>query len=112
VINYDVPRYPLLYFHRIGRTARAGGTGTAITLVTGQEQQDLRRIRSRTKISIREITHSFGPRPFKPLPRRKKSSRMRTPREEDWRKRLRRSRRQRRGQLGARRRRFSQISRR
>lgn len=112
VINYDVPRYPLLYFHRIGRTARAGGTGTAITLVTGQEQQDLQRIRSRTKIPIREIAYPFRPRPSKPLPGRKKSSRMRTPREEDWKRRLRRSRRQRSGQPRARGRRFSRVARR
>jgi len=30
VINYDVPEDPLIYFHRIGRTARAGATGKAI----------------------------------------------------------------------------------
>jgi ATP-dependent RNA helicase DeaD len=27
VINYDIPADPLIYFHRIGRTARAGGAG-------------------------------------------------------------------------------------
>ena len=33
VINYDVPRNPDDYIHRVGRTARAGKTGEAITLV-------------------------------------------------------------------------------
>ena len=34
VINYDVPNQDMIYFHRIGRTARAGGLGRAITLVS------------------------------------------------------------------------------
>src|SRR5947208_540819 len=34
VINYDIPEDPLVYFHRIGRTARAGATGRAISLVS------------------------------------------------------------------------------
>jgi ATP-dependent RNA helicase DDX49/DBP8 len=33
VINYDMPRQPADYVHRIGRTARAGKKGTALTLV-------------------------------------------------------------------------------
>jgi ATP-independent RNA helicase DbpA len=37
VINYDVPTDPSTYTHRIGRTARAGQSGTAITLCSNQE---------------------------------------------------------------------------
>lgn len=37
VINYDVPLHETSYVHRIGRTARAGNFGTAITLVTKDE---------------------------------------------------------------------------
>jgi len=37
VINYDVPQDPESYVHRIGRTARAGQSGKAITLVTESE---------------------------------------------------------------------------
>jgi ATP-dependent RNA helicase RhlE len=37
VINYDVPNYPHDYVHRIGRTARAGGSGQALTLVSPRE---------------------------------------------------------------------------
>lgn len=39
VINYDVPRDNEDYIHRIGRTARAAGTGTAYTFVTQTEQR-------------------------------------------------------------------------
>ena len=38
IINYDVPRDAEDYVHRIGRTARAGGQGMAITLVSTEEQ--------------------------------------------------------------------------
>ena len=37
VINYDVPSSIKTYIHRVGRTARAGKQGTAITLVRKQE---------------------------------------------------------------------------
>ena len=44
VINYDVPRDPEDYVHRIGRTARANRDGQAITLVTPRDWQDLLKI--------------------------------------------------------------------
>ena len=44
VINYDVPRDPEDYVHRIGRTARANRDGQAITLVTPHDWQHLRKI--------------------------------------------------------------------
>jgi ATP-dependent RNA helicase RhlE len=37
VINYEVPNYPQDYVHRIGRTARAGSSGHALTLVSPRE---------------------------------------------------------------------------
>ena len=40
VINYDVPRDPATYVHRVGRTARAGREGTSITFV-GQRDVEL-----------------------------------------------------------------------
>ena len=44
VINYDVPTDPATYIHRIGRTARAGLSGTAITLCSNQETHRWERI--------------------------------------------------------------------
>ena len=44
VINYDVPHDPEDYIHRIGRTARAAATGTAITFVSVEEQGKFHRI--------------------------------------------------------------------
>ncbi len=38
VINYELPRSPKDYIHRIGRTGRAGATGEAISLVTDEEE--------------------------------------------------------------------------
>ena len=40
VVNYDVPNQELTYFHRIGRTARAGAKGKAITLVSYSSAPD------------------------------------------------------------------------
>jgi ATP-dependent RNA helicase RhlE len=44
VINYDVPQDPDSYVHRVGRTARAGGTGIAITFMSPGEIGDVRSI--------------------------------------------------------------------
>ena len=37
VVNYELPNVPEDYVHRIGRTARAGGTGCAVSLVSPDE---------------------------------------------------------------------------
>ena len=58
IINYDVPLDAMVYFHRIGRTARKGLEGTAITLVGYQEIPELNRIRSLTKTTIEEMPGS------------------------------------------------------
>jgi ATP-dependent RNA helicase RhlE len=44
VINYDVPQDPESYVHRVGRTARAGQTGEALTLMSPAEIGDVRAI--------------------------------------------------------------------
>jgi ATP-dependent RNA helicase RhlE len=44
VVNFDVPKVPEDYIHRVGRTARAEETGDAITLVSPQEASDFARI--------------------------------------------------------------------
>ncbi len=44
VVNFDIPAVPDDYIHRVGRTARADATGDAITLVSPQDEDDLKRI--------------------------------------------------------------------
>ena len=56
IINYDVPMEPPVYFHRIGRTARMGQDGTAITLVGYGEISGFNNIKALTKTNIEEIT--------------------------------------------------------
>jgi len=56
IVNFDIPRDPLMYFHRIGRTARAGKSGTAVTLVTYEEDAELHRIMTLTGTPIRKMT--------------------------------------------------------
>src|SRR5207253_314320 len=45
VINFDLPEEPLTYFHRIGRTARAGSAGIAVSLVSRSDDSIFERIR-------------------------------------------------------------------
>jgi superfamily II DNA/RNA helicase len=47
VVNYDPPNDDKGYVHRVGRTARAGRTGTGITLVTADQQGDVGRMAAR-----------------------------------------------------------------
>ena len=60
VINYDVPEDPNVYFHRIGRTARAGGEGNAISLVSNDRISDFGRILAQTKLPIRKLNDELG----------------------------------------------------
>jgi ATP-dependent RNA helicase RhlE len=50
VVNYDPPSDDAGYVHRVGRTARAGATGTGVTLVTPQQQGDVSRMAARLKL--------------------------------------------------------------
>ena len=52
MVNYDVPTTPEAYVHRIGRTARAGRDGRAITLCAPEEQKHLRDIEKLIKIKL------------------------------------------------------------
>jgi superfamily II DNA/RNA helicase len=52
VVNYDVPNVPETYVHRIGRTARAGAEGIAISLCDGEEAAFLRDIEKLIRMSI------------------------------------------------------------
>ena len=55
VINYDVPGDPEDYIHRIGRTARAATTGTAITFVNHRDERKLKNIEQLIDKPIRLI---------------------------------------------------------
>lgn len=52
VINYDLPDDPMSYVHRIGRTARAGRSGQAISFCDGSEMKLLRSIEKLIKIKV------------------------------------------------------------
>ena len=54
VINFELPDTPEDYIHRIGRTARAGGSGNAISLVAPQEQKKLAAIERLSKKPIKQ----------------------------------------------------------
>jgi superfamily II DNA/RNA helicase len=73
VVNYDPPLDDKGYVHRVGRTARAGRTGTSVTLVTPQQQGDVSRMAARLelheefeqegmKVSPPRVVFSGGPR--------------------------------------------------
>ena len=55
VFNLDVPTLSKAYLHRVGRTARAGASGTAISLVTETEARVIRRYQQELGISLQCI---------------------------------------------------------
>jgi ATP-dependent RNA helicase RhlE len=52
VVNYDLPNIPESYVHRIGRTARAGAAGVAISFCDAEERPFLRDIEKLIRMSI------------------------------------------------------------
>lgn len=74
VINYELPRSPNDYKHRIGRTGRAGEEGTAISLISHQEYQHFGVIEKRNGIRLeREQLEGFeADKHAPPLPKRSK----------------------------------------
>ena len=52
VINYELPRSPKDYIHRIGRTGRAESNGEAITLISPNEEHHFKVIQKKMKISV------------------------------------------------------------
>lgn len=56
VVNYDVPRETEAYVHRIGRTGRAGRTGTALMFLTPKERHRLTAIERATRAKVAEVT--------------------------------------------------------
>ena len=61
VINFELPNEPESYVHRIGRTARAGASGVAISLVDGEERGLLKQIERITRQSIKVMEFALDP---------------------------------------------------
>jgi ATP-dependent RNA helicase RhlE len=69
VVNYDLPRSAVDYTHRIGRTGRAGETGTAISFITAESHAHFCLIEKRNGLSIaREQIPGFEPTEPAPPP--------------------------------------------
>jgi ATP-dependent RNA helicase DeaD len=60
VINYDVPNQEMAYFHRIGRTARAGALGRAITFVSYSSVGDWNLIKRQIKVPLTDLNQEMG----------------------------------------------------
>ena len=69
VVNFELPNVPESYVHRIGRTARAGADGAAISFCAADEQPYLRDIERLTRVPLQRIG---GPAPaaFRPVANR------------------------------------------
>jgi ATP-dependent RNA helicase RhlE len=66
VINFDLPNVPESYVHRIGRTARAGAAGVAISFCNGEERAFLRDIEklTRLKVPVAALPRGFDAQPI------------------------------------------------
>ncbi|MEE8394071.1 MAG: C-terminal helicase domain-containing protein, partial [Rhodospirillales bacterium] len=85
VINFDLPNDPESYVHRIGRTARAGAAGIAISFCDRDERAYLRGIEKTIRQSVTVIEdhpyhaaeiandHAYDPRPARPGPAKRQS---------------------------------------
>ena len=60
VVNYDLPRSPADYIHRIGRSGRAGSEGLAISFITLENEEHFKLIEKRSNIKLqREEIEGF-----------------------------------------------------
>jgi superfamily II DNA/RNA helicase len=77
VVNFDLPNVPETYVHRIGRTARAGADGVAISLVAGGEEMAyLRDIEKLIRIALpKEDRRTPGHRDTAPAPAQHRGAR-------------------------------------
>ncbi len=74
VVNYDVPNQEMAYFHRIGRTARAGAEGRAITFVSYSSVGDWNIIKRQIKVPIRDLNQEMNIEISIPDPLKRQSS--------------------------------------
>jgi len=77
VVNFDLPNVPETYVHRIGRTARAGAEGVAISLIAGAEEMGyLRDIERLIRVALpREDRRTPGTRDAAPAPSQNRGAR-------------------------------------
>jgi ATP-dependent RNA helicase DeaD len=75
VVNYDVPNQEMAYFHRIGRTARAGAEGKAITFVSYSSVGDWNIIKRQIKVPLRDLNQEMNIEISIPDPLKRQSSR-------------------------------------
>jgi len=70
VVNYDLPEEPEVYVHRIGRTARAGAAGAAVSLCSMEEESNLRNIEKllRRRVPVVEADGRPSSGPQAPMP--------------------------------------------
>jgi superfamily II DNA/RNA helicase len=61
VFNFDAPWHPDDYVHRIGRTGRAGATGSAFTFVTPADEEAIAQIEKLTKHKIERLGKAAMP---------------------------------------------------
>ena len=74
VVNFDLPNVPETYVHRIGRTARAGAAGVAISLCDGEEAAYLRDIEKLIRMSIPAMDQRTFPPQARSAPARRGAS--------------------------------------
>ena len=74
VVNFDVPNVPETYVHRIGRTARAGAEGIAISLCDGEEVAYLRDIEKLIRVTIPVSDRRTDQRRADPSPAKRTST--------------------------------------
>ncbi len=68
VVNYDLPNVPESYVHRIGRTARAGASGLAVSFCTSEEIKLLRAVERLIKMKIPALAADGSPLQEKDIP--------------------------------------------
>ncbi|HLC86237.1 MAG TPA: DEAD/DEAH box helicase [Candidatus Nanoarchaeia archaeon] len=65
IFNYDVPKNPEEYIHQIGRTARAGASGKAITLLSGNDHDNFSAVLRKYPVKVTKLPReSFARVPF------------------------------------------------
>ena len=86
VVNYELPNVPEDYVHRIGRTARAGRDGQAISLVCVDENKLLQDIEKLLKFEIpKEVVEDYEPDPrIKAEPAKKERRPSQAPKKRSW----------------------------